>query len=177
MKQKAYRWFLFSALAAVIILGSAGPSEAIRLREGGRTGSDLKASIRTAKPIYRVGEPISFLVKANQDFFLYIVSLDEYGQPLELLYPNVHEGGYRFTGRMTHRLPGRSWEFYADAPGVERVVVVASTTRIDLNGQKGISGQAWSSWPAEEVYKAIRYRPRGAVRQVAAELRLTITGR
>jgi len=175
MKLKGKNLVILAALAAVMVLGLSPVAEAIRLRPEGQTGSDLRASIQASKAIYRVGEPIRFRVWANQDFFLYIISLDESGRPLELLYPNVHEGGFRFTGRMTHTLPDRSWEFFADEPGVERIVAVASTTRVDLN--RGKSGGDWASYPAEEVYKAIRVRPRGAVQQVASELRLTITGR
>ena len=141
-------------LAGVLGLGSslaAAQDKAIQVREAGEA---LKVSVEPTKPEYKVDEPIRFRVKGNDSFYLYVYSVDAATGNAWLLLPNKKSKDNRFEGGVAHAVPGRNVEFVADKPGKEKVVVVASAKKLDIESAKFASEGDFSRASESDMEKS-----------------------
>lgn len=81
---------------------------------------------------YAVEEPIRFSVESSRPAFVYVYAIDSETGHAYMLEPAFDRPALRVTPGMAFDLPPEGVEFYADKPGVERVVLVASQNEIDL---------------------------------------------
>ncbi len=126
--------------AAVLALGIIGllpaavaaESKAIQVRDQRKTG-DLRIAFDPLKSSYRVNEPIRFRVRGNQQFYLYLYTINDATGEAVLLLPNKRQQGNKYPSRRSLVVPNKSVEFYSDSPGRERIIMVASTRYIDID--------------------------------------------
>lgn len=104
--------------------------------------SPLKVSVWTAKdtsgdkvPGYVPGEHITLNVKTTQDAYVYLFNVDPKGQ-IDLILPNRFASGASFIkANTTKAFPSKEDKFTFDiagAPGVNKVLALASKTELDL---------------------------------------------
>jgi len=167
-------------LVAVVLLAGAMEAQAIKIRSTEQESGDLKVSLEPTKPIYRVGEAIRLRVEANKDVYLYLFGINRESNTAYVLLPNDLEGERVYSARKKHLVPGQEVEFIADKPGLEELVAVASTKRIDLDtGRYRKEEGYYHTHPEamEKDLKAIRTRNQNKAEQVSLELKLTVIGR
>lgn len=133
------------ALALTPILSHAEALEAVanidklvQIRPAGTTGqvNALRVELRAEKRSYQTNEKIRFQVKSNKQVFIYMFNLDPSTNKALLILPNRLQGKnqIKYPGdNKWHLLPNQALEFYADRPGKERIVMVASEKYIDIN--------------------------------------------
>lgn len=86
----------------------------------------LAVSLSPLKPVFKVNESVRFTVKGNQEFFMYLFTLDEKNNQAVLILPNQDQQGNKYPGKQSFVVPNKNIEFYSDTPGTEKVVMVAS---------------------------------------------------
>ena len=126
------------------------------------TQGDLEIDFRASQNSYRVNDPISFTIKGSKTFFLYLFSINEYGEAV-MLIPGPEQKGNKYKGNRSHRVPNVGKELFADRPGRERVVLVASTKWLDpgTNRYKSKGGfYTASADVAEATVKGLRISSR-----------------
>lgn len=89
--------------------------------------------VGTEQESYRVDEPIRIGVNVERPAFLYLYTIDSATGEASLLEPLNGGRARKLMPGDTAWLPARSLEFYADAPGTERIVAVASERALDLS--------------------------------------------
>ena len=137
--------------------GSGAGSSTVRNQQG-----DLRIDFRANKSSYRVNDPISFSIKGNKTFFLYLFSISERGEAV-MLIPGPQQEGNKYQGNRTYRVPNAGSELFADRPGRERMVLVASTKWLDpgTNRYKSKGGfYTASADVADATVKALRISSR-----------------
>lgn len=94
----------------------------------------FQAKLRTESSQYRVGERIRFRVRGNQPFFLYLLNVDPATGRAVTILPNRYQGKDRikYPAGQWNLVPNPQLEFYSDRPGVERIIMVASTRYLDV---------------------------------------------
>ena len=176
---------------AILTLGLALPALALEIREfkpetapaaqpaPKPTTPKLAVEFAPNKAVYKVEEAIKFKVTANKDCYLYIFGINEAAKMAYVLLPNKLETDNQIKAGDSMVIPGDKIEFYGDKPGVEKIVYVASTKKIDLNtGQYEKSGTFMTTTPEimTKDLKSIRMRPVEDAEQVANEMTLTVVG-
>ena len=91
---------------------------------------DLRIDFRADKEFYRVNEPISFSIKGNRTFFLYLFSISAEGEAV-MLIPGPEQKGNKYKANIRHRVPNAGRDFFSDRPGSEQIILVASTRWLD----------------------------------------------
>ena len=110
----------------------------VRIRPAGNTGqtSALNVEINTEKSSYRPNERIRFQVKSNKRVFIYLFNIDPVTKKGLLILPNQlqTQSQIQYPGdNRWYLLPNKALEFYADRPGTERILMVASEKYIDID--------------------------------------------
>lgn len=168
----------FSSLdAALAAVSGEVDSKAIRLRDNAPaaapTGS-LTLSVHPVKTQFKVGESMSFKVKGNADYYLYVFNIDESTGESVVLIPNKKTKTNQMKKNQTYTVPG-TVEFYSDTAGYEKVVFVASREKIDLEKVNSEALGDFSKSKTAElegafVSKNIRIRERPATETGGATL-------
>lgn len=89
----------------------------------------------TQKPSYAVGEAIKFNVQTNKDAYIYVFNIDAAGKAIMLL-PNSKDQYHYVKANTSVILPRQNSttpEMVADQAKQEKILVVASTQRLNLN--------------------------------------------
>ncbi len=142
---KITRLATFIVLTFTPVLSPADAFEAVsdsdkmvKIRPAGTSTETnaLQVELQTEKNSYRVNEKIRFKIKSNKAVFVYMFNIDPATGKALLILPNKYQskGKIKYPGDNQWRLlPNQSLEFYADRPGTERIVMVASEKYIDIN--------------------------------------------
>lgn len=97
----------------------------------------LRVSLEPVKASFKVDEPIRFNVHGNKAFFLYLYSIDNETDEVTLLLPTRR--GQRHNKYPSNRIlpvPNQGEiELLADAPGRERLLMVASTKYLPVKSK------------------------------------------
>ncbi|MDE0206754.1 MAG: DUF4384 domain-containing protein [Candidatus Tectomicrobia bacterium] len=97
----------------------------------------LRVSLEPVKTSFKVDEPIRFNVRGNKTFFLYLYSIDNETDAVTLLLP-TREGQRhnKYPANRVVPVPNRGEiELLADAPGRERLLMVASTKYLPVESK------------------------------------------
>jgi hypothetical protein len=156
----------------------AGEEKGIGIRDRQKT---FKVDFEPTKKSYKAGEAIRFRIKGNRDFFLYLFSINREQNRAVLLIPGARQTGNKYSANQAHMVPNPGLEFFADRPGVEQVVMVASTKYIPLQTARyNKSGDFFTATPdvADDQIKALRLRPRDPQesQRITYDLTLQISG-
>lgn len=151
--------------------------KAIRIQEQSK---GLKVTFQALKDTYKVGEAIRFKVRGNQRFYLYLFSINRLDQTSVLLLPNNKQKDNRYDANQTFTVPSNV-EFYADAPGTEEIVMVASIKHLNFDTsryQKSGDFLLGDAQIVDDQLKALRIRTRAEETRepVIKQLQLTIIG-
>ncbi len=111
-----------------ISLAFCQDSKAIRVE----STNVFNLEVMGAKEPVGVGDPISFQVKSNRNFYLYVFGVDKREGTAVMLLPNRHQRYHRYKKNRTYNVPGEKVEFTSDRPGREHIVLVASEEKIDI---------------------------------------------
>ena len=97
----------------------------------------LRVSLEPAKASFKVDEPIRFNVRGNKTFFLYLYSIDNETDEVTLLLPTRKGQRHnKYPANRTLPVPNRGEiELLADAPGRERLLLVASTQYLPVKSK------------------------------------------
>lgn len=169
----------FLSVLALLLVG-IGPAEAIRLRPVGEPAGELVVEIKVDKALYRIGEAIRFVAAGNKDHYLYVFGIDEAANKGYVLLPNSMETGNFHQAGQRYPVPGKGVDFVGDKAGVERIIFVASTRKIDLETGRFAKAGPFLSTDAETVrrqVKAIRVRATPKAEMSAGEIAITVLGR
>ena len=116
---------LILASTAVLLSQAAGSAEEERIAV--RSGAqDFQVAIKADKDAFKVNDPITFTVRGNEDFFLYVFAVDDRTNQTTLILPGRHQEQNKYRAGVTHRVPNPSAEFFSDTPGKQRLVILAS---------------------------------------------------
>lgn len=111
---------------------TADDAKRIAIRPAPPAPLALRIDLTPMKPTYRVGEPIRLRVRGNRPFHLYLYSIDRERDEVVLILPNRLQETSRYPADEDRLVPNGEVEFYADRPGTEKLVMVASSERIPL---------------------------------------------
>jgi len=125
---------IFSLFMSLILSTFAYSSEKIvKIRAPQK--HHFSADIKPVKPYFNVNKSIELKIKANQDFYLYLINYDEQKKQAIALLPNKYQKqriDIQYAGNKWHTIPGKKIEFYSDKPGKERVFMFASQKYINI---------------------------------------------
>ena len=94
--------------------------------------SGLHVEMKPIKAAFEPNEAIKFNIKGNKDFFLYVFAINEANQTATMMLPNTFQKGNKYTANHLHRVPNATeMELVADKPGVEKIIMLASTKYIE----------------------------------------------
>jgi hypothetical protein len=74
---------------------------------------------------YGINQPIRFTVKANQDFYLHLFTVDDTGALLSILPETA--AGRQYSGGQEYVVPETGIRFTVACPGKQKVIMLAST--------------------------------------------------
>ena len=102
-----------------------------------RTRRPLRVSLEPVKASFNVDEPIRFNVRGNKTFFLYLYSIDNKTDEVTLLLPTQRGQRHnKYPANRTLPVPNQGEiELLADAPGRERLLLVASTRYLPVKSK------------------------------------------
>lgn len=171
-------------MAVALILITWGQSNAgIGMRDGGSVGrdGDFVVEFEPVKPVFNAGEPIRFKVMGNKTFYLYLFSIDEKANRGYVLLPNLRQQYNKYKANTEYNVPEKNIEFFSDNPGTEKIIMLASTKKLDVKMDKYTKAGNFMSSNASDVEqetKALRVRSRDQKAQrVSQELSLVIVGK
>lgn len=102
-----------------------------------QTMGQLDLSVTPNRTAYKVGDTFSINVRGNQDYYLWVFAMNEDAGRGRMLVPGVVQSGNRYNANSSYKVPsGGSYELFMDKPGLERIVVVASTKWIAVDVNK-----------------------------------------
>lgn len=141
----------------------------------------LKIEFEPIRPSFKAGEPVRFRIKGNKDFFLYLFSINREQRRAVRLIPSSMQSGNKYKAERTFLVPNPNISFYAEKPGTEQVVMVASTRYLNLSADGyEKSGDFFTTTPefADHRIKSLRFpTARKKEQPVVKELSLRITGK
>lgn len=108
--------------------------KALTMGDSSTATEKFKFNAEALKKTYKVNEPIRLKVNGDRDYYLYLYSMDEDGNAVQL-FPNKKQKNNRFVAGRTYVMPGGdSRPLTADTGNTtERLMVVASLKKIDFN--------------------------------------------
>lgn len=137
---------MFSVLAAVTALfASLATADSISGSSG--FGKDLvrssrtyrlQATLQSLQPSYKVNEAIRLTAQVNKKSYLYLFTVKKDGTAM-LLFPNAVDGNNYLYPDKPIAIPEKS-RIVFDAPGNEKIYMVASSAPLQLSDQKGGQG-------------------------------------
>lgn len=166
------------ATGALACVASAADQKEIRVEEAEASGAKLKVDFKAAKNSFGVDEPITFQVRSNKQVYLYLFNVNDEEKAVQI-YPNKYDKANLLKPNRTVNLPSKKSTFRSDAPGVERLILVASEKKLNLQHDEA-EGIFWSvdRGDVDKVVKAIRVeeaeKPAAPKRSVVKELDVII---
>jgi hypothetical protein len=160
-------------LALLTLLALPAPAQVrnIKLRDRERTtlndlanttpGFMLQVTADRKDRVYAEGEEFSITVKPERDCYVHVINIGPTGD-VTLLFPNEDQSDPFVPARKEVVLPdpNRRFGFVVERPlGEETVLVIATTTKINLRDQKDIerfSAQALGSKKVEEQHEGLK---------------------
>ncbi|WP_020585250.1 DUF4384 domain-containing protein [Desulfobacter curvatus] len=143
-------------------------------------GNPLKVEFTPVKQVFKAGEAIRFKVKGSETFYLYLFSVDEKNNKGYMILPNKKQQYVKYQAGTTYTVPESYIEFYSDSPGREKIIMLASTKKMDVKFDKYAKAGNILSANFDTVVqetKALSIRSREAkAKHVTKELSLIITG-
>lgn len=138
-------WLLNTFSAGVQAASNESKDLQIRLRDGTPPAPEVFHTVATEAfqveltPLqsgFKVNESVRFKVRSSHSFYMYLFSIDEKNNQAVLILPNALQKGNKYPANQTMVIPNRNIEFYADSPGTEKVIMVASKKYFtwDTNG-------------------------------------------
>lgn len=97
-----------------------------------RSNDPFDVEVMFDKNTFKVEENFGFKVKGNQRFFLYVFYLDKKENKAVLVLPTGDHKGNMYEAGKTLSVP-TTGSFYADTPGTEEMIVVASKKYFEWN--------------------------------------------
>ena len=148
----------FLLAPAGVSADEATDDKALGIRD---SGGELHVDFSPAKPRFQVGEAIRFNIRGNRDFFLYLFSINEADGSAVLLIPGSRQEGIKYRGGRTFVVPNPGLEFFANRPGTEKVVMLASSRYLDMDraGFKTVGDfYTTTAKTAQTEFKALQLR-------------------
>jgi len=181
MRKRTKRIGLMVAMVLSLMMGSAEWSQAIEVRSGsGNADGDFKVMFEPVKPVYKTGERIQFRVRGSKTFYLYLFSVDTRENRGYVLLPNALQQYHKYSAKKEYLVPEKNVEFYSEQPGTEKIIMLASTKKLDIRMEKYTkSGNFFTSEASEveEEVKSLSIRSRKKKAQkVSTEISLVIIG-
>lgn len=182
MKQRTVKIGMVILMVLSVLGWSSAAWAGIGIR-GGESGSqgDFQVSFEPVKPVFNVGENIKFRVKGNKTFYLYLFSVDADRNEGYVLLPNIKQQYNKYQADREYDVPEQYIEFYSDSPGTEKVIMLASTEKLEVDMNRLTEkGDFYTADAAgvEELAKSLRVRSReGEGQQVTREMALIVTGK
>jgi hypothetical protein len=127
--------FMLTVLITATLSAENRPKDFQIQTKAGKSGL-LEMQFKSNKNTYRVGEPITFDIQASKAAYVYLYSMK--GDDVTLVFPNRFDTGNRVAANTSMNFPVQS-QFKADRPGIESVILVASTEKLSLGSEKSIS--------------------------------------
>ncbi|MEW6267486.1 MAG: DUF4384 domain-containing protein [Thermodesulfobacteriota bacterium] len=178
MKSKMVKGGLTMLMALFLASVLTGAAAAIEVRP---VAGELQIIFEPLKPVYAVGEPIQFKVRGNRDFYLYLFNIDAKRNVGFLLLPNGLQEENRYEANQDYVIPGGKFEMVGDQSGTEKIIMVASTEKLELNVAGLNKSGAFFTGMAAEIEgkaKALQVRPpKPKEEKVHKELTLVITAK
>lgn len=113
--------------------------------------------------VYHTGERIQFTFKSEKRCYLYLFSIDEENGVGYMILPNKLQQYHKYKAGIRYTVPERPLEFFADEPGVENIVMVASRKKLDLDFGSYVRFKDFFQTKSETMIKdlkALSIRPR-----------------
>jgi hypothetical protein len=146
----------------------------------------LTLTVEPNKQHYTVGDTFSMNIQANQDFYLWVFSMNENAGRGRMLIPGLVQSRNKYRANLQYKVPvSGSYELFMDKPGLEKVIVVASTKWINVDVSTMQKNKYFYSSSYENLQgqlEGLRLRPSqgGNVRTghtiVVTELSLPVSG-
>lgn len=186
--KKSFQMMLMAAMVMLTLTASTITAFAgvktIGVRTGGSSrngdGRPLNVEFTPVKQVFKTGEAIRFNVKGSETFYLYLFSVDERNNKGYMILPNKKQQYIKYKAGRTYTVPEKYIEFYSDSPGREKIIMLASTKKMDVRfDQYAKAGNILSANVDTVVQetKALGIRSRKAkAKHVTKELSLMITG-
>jgi hypothetical protein len=196
MIEKAIKISLMAATALLLMMANIAGAEtgyadtetslyaqaeekAVGFRSGDDSDGDFQVRFEPLKDVYQTGERIRFKIKANKTCYLYLFSIDEAQNRGYVLLPNVKQQYNKYKADVEYNVPEKDVEFFSDQPGTERIVMVASTKKLDIKMEKYVkAGDLFRSEAKamEQDVKELRIRSSGdkETQKVVQELTVVI---
>jgi hypothetical protein len=166
-----HRTILGLALLPLLAPAVSAQTRNIKLRDRERTtlndlanttpGFMLQVTTDRKDRVYTEGEEFSITVKPERDCYVHVINIGPTGD-VTLLFPNEDQSDSFVPARKEVVLPdpNRRFGFVVEPPlGEETVLVIATTTKINLRDQKDIerfSAQALKSNKVEEQHEGVK---------------------
>lgn len=94
----------------------------------------LKLEFRPGKAEFKVGEPISFQMRGDRDYFVWLYAIDDKGVATQLI-PGPAQRDNKYPANQSFTVPTAGsrgvQSFSSDRPGTERFKLVASTKHVE----------------------------------------------
>lgn len=180
MKKRKFQIILSTIAVIAMIFGMGTASEAglsTRPVSSNKDG-DFQVDFKPVKQTFEVGERIRFKVKGNKTFYLYLFSIDTAANRGTVLLPNARQQYIKYQAGKEYIVPEKNIEFFSDRAGREKIIMLASTRKMNINF-KGYSKSGnfftAAATEVEEESKALHIRSKKKkAQQVTCELNLSI---
>lgn len=131
------------AVSAEALLALPQHEKLLQVRPTLTTSKNMgfKVQFITEATSYVTDEPIRFQIKANKRFYLYLFNVSPITGEAVTLLPNRLQNNTQIQydpDQHWHTVPNPTLEFYSDRPGLERIIMVASTRYLDVDKLKHI---------------------------------------
>jgi hypothetical protein len=125
-------------LGIIFMVWSAACTASIEVQSASTEIVDdaLHVKFTPLKPEFEVNEPIRFKVKGNRTFYLYLFSIVEDSDEGYMILPNALQQYVKYKANREYIVPEKNIEFYAEKPGTEKLIVVASTEKLPVKIEK-----------------------------------------
>lgn len=181
MKKYLMGWllgiFVLGATVGVVFSDISG-SEVGQGNATETQGAQLDVKFTPTKIAYTVNEPIYFQIAGSKDAYLYIINVSDTSGKATLLFPNQYEGTNKMEAKKEITIPAQKSVFKSDRPGVERVILLASTKELNLQTGKapesGFPGIEKSI--VDNLVKEIKVEPRKDGERMFKVLDIPIVG-
>jgi hypothetical protein len=150
------------AAAPVFTAQAAEKQKAIRVEDGTGTQStvtgSLKVDFKATKDVFAVDEPISFKIRSNKEVYVYVFNMDENQQKAVQIFPNKFDKANLLKPGKTVTMPSKKSVFRSDAVGTERLILIASEKKLNLQHSEPAEGSFYDmEWKSlDSKVKAIR---------------------
>ncbi|PID74930.1 MAG: hypothetical protein CSB28_00625 [Desulfobacterales bacterium] len=121
---------LFIIFCATVSLATAASIEkqlnALKIED-----KEFDVNLEVLAPTVNVGQPMSFAIKANKEFYLYLFVIDDNDKGYMIL-PNKLQQYSIYQADERYVVPEETLRFYSNHPGTEEVIMIAATKKLEL---------------------------------------------